>query len=114
MDSWIQQRKSVDGLQWEQTALIETLAYFVTFWCSGLRSADRPLWHGSRFRVGHAARTYYAGPGNAFWRTLFKVGLTPRLLQPTEYDFVPQYGPGTDGSGQDGLGFGHYSPTGAL
>lgn len=23
-------------------------------------------------------RAYYAGPGNAFWPTLFKVGLTPR------------------------------------
>ena len=39
-------------------------------------------------------RAYYAGPGNAFWRTLFEVGLTPRRLQPAEYDFVPQYGLG--------------------
>lgn len=37
---------------------------------------------------------YYAGPGNAFWRTLFEVGLTPRLLQPAQYASVPQYGLG--------------------
>jgi TDG/mug DNA glycosylase family protein len=30
-------------------------------------------------------RAYYAGPGNAFWVTLFTVGLTPVLVQPAEY-----------------------------
>jgi len=44
--------------------------------------------------VSAKQRAYYAGPGNAFWRTLFEVGLTPRLLQPAEYSFVPQYGLG--------------------
>jgi double-stranded uracil-DNA glycosylase len=39
-------------------------------------------------------RAYYAGPGNAFWRTLFEVGLTPRLLEPAQYGVVPQYGLG--------------------
>ena len=28
---------------------------------------------------------YYAGPGNAFWKTLHEIGLTPRRLQPEEY-----------------------------
>jgi TDG/mug DNA glycosylase family protein len=28
---------------------------------------------------------YYAGPGNAFWPTLHKVGLTPREVRPEEY-----------------------------
>jgi TDG/mug DNA glycosylase family protein len=28
---------------------------------------------------------YYAGPGNAFWRTLHRVGLTPRILEPEEF-----------------------------
>lgn len=28
---------------------------------------------------------YYAGPGNAFWRTLYQVGLTPRMLEPEEF-----------------------------
>lgn len=37
---------------------------------------------------------YYAGPGNAFWRTLFEIGLTPRLLQPAEYYSVAQFGLG--------------------
>jgi TDG/mug DNA glycosylase family protein len=37
-------------------------------------------------------RAYYAGPGNAFWPTLFEVGLTPRLLQPEEYEAITRYG----------------------
>ncbi len=37
---------------------------------------------------------YYAGPGNAFWPTLFEVGLTPRLLAPEEYRCLPEYGLG--------------------
>ncbi len=37
---------------------------------------------------------YYAGPGNAFWRTLFEVGLTPRLLAPAQYATMPQFGLG--------------------
>ena len=28
---------------------------------------------------------YYAGPGNKFWETLFKVGLTPTQLKPEQY-----------------------------
>jgi TDG/mug DNA glycosylase family protein len=28
---------------------------------------------------------YYAGAGNAFWRTLHRVGLTPRALAPEEF-----------------------------
>jgi TDG/mug DNA glycosylase family protein len=37
---------------------------------------------------------YYARPGNKFWPTLFKVGLTPRPLRPNEYATVIQYGLG--------------------
>lgn len=37
---------------------------------------------------------YYAGPGNAFWPTLFKTGLTPRLFKPEEYPIVVEYGLG--------------------
>src|SRR6185437_4825767 len=37
---------------------------------------------------------YYAHPGNHFWRTLFAVGLTPRLLAPAEFRDVPQFGIG--------------------
>lgn len=32
-----------------------------------------------------AERAYYAHPGNLFWRALFEVGLTPRLLAPAEF-----------------------------
>jgi len=39
-------------------------------------------------------QAYYAGPGNAFWPTLFEVRLTPRLLRPEEYHVVTQYGLG--------------------
>lgn len=37
---------------------------------------------------------YYAGPGNKFWKTLYAVGLTPRLLDPAEFPLLPQYGIG--------------------
>jgi TDG/mug DNA glycosylase family protein len=37
---------------------------------------------------------YYAGPGNKFWVTLCKVGLTPRQLRPEEYATITQYGLG--------------------
>ena len=37
---------------------------------------------------------YYAGPGNRFWPTLQRVGLTPRLLAPPEFRCVRRYGIG--------------------
>lgn len=37
---------------------------------------------------------YYAGRGNAFWPTLYRVGLTPRLLAPHEFRLLPRYGLG--------------------
>lgn len=37
---------------------------------------------------------YYAGPGNAFWPTLFEVGLTPHRLKPEEYRSITQFGLG--------------------
>lgn len=39
-------------------------------------------------------RAYYAWPGNAFWETLWRVGLTPRRLRPAEYREVLEYGLG--------------------
>ena len=46
--------------------------------------------------AGASARAgaYYAGPGNRFWPTLHRVGLTPRLLAPAEFRAVLQYGIG--------------------
>ena len=40
------------------------------------------------------ARAYYAGPGNRFWPTLHRTGLTPRLLAPAEFPSVLRYGIG--------------------
>ena len=37
---------------------------------------------------------YYAKPGNKFWATLYQVGLTPVLLNPTEYLRLLDYGIG--------------------
>jgi double-stranded uracil-DNA glycosylase len=37
---------------------------------------------------------YYAGRGNKFWRTIFEIGLTPRLLEAGEFRLLPQYGIG--------------------
>jgi double-stranded uracil-DNA glycosylase len=37
---------------------------------------------------------YYAGPGNQFWPTLFRTGLTPRQLTPHEFATVVEYGIG--------------------
>lgn len=41
-----------------------------------------------------AARAYYAKPGNRFWPTLHRVGLTPRQLEPSEFATVTRYGLG--------------------
>jgi TDG/mug DNA glycosylase family protein len=39
-------------------------------------------------------RAYYAGPGNAFWKTLFEVGLTPTRFEPEQYENVLPVGLG--------------------
>lgn len=39
-------------------------------------------------------QAYYAGPGNQFWPTLYKVGLIPVKLVPEEYATLPIYGIG--------------------
>jgi TDG/mug DNA glycosylase family protein len=36
-------------------------------------------------------RAYYAGPGNSFWPTLYRVKLTPRQLLPREYGDILQW-----------------------
>ena len=37
---------------------------------------------------------YYANPTNAFWRTLYEIGLTPSQLHPTEFRTLTDYGVG--------------------
>jgi TDG/mug DNA glycosylase family protein len=57
------------------------------------------------------AGAYYAGPGNAFWATLYAVGLTPRRLAPSEFRKLLEFGIGltdlckvTSGSDQEIVG----------
>ncbi len=38
--------------------------------------------------------SYYAGPGNAFWKTLHAIGLTPVQLAPAEFERLPEFGIG--------------------
>ncbi len=40
------------------------------------------------------AGAYYAGPGNALWQTLFDVRLTPRKLEPSEWQSLLEFGIG--------------------
>ena len=55
----------------------------------------RIIFCGSAVGSASARRgAYYAGPGNAFWPTLYEVGLTPRLLAPEEYKSITRYGLG--------------------
>src|SRR5438105_2813609 len=37
---------------------------------------------------------YYAGRGNQFWEMLYRVGVTPRVLTPTEFMRLQEYGIG--------------------
>jgi TDG/mug DNA glycosylase family protein len=60
--------------------LAENLDLVVCGSAAGRRSAQRKL--------------YYAGPGNKFWRTLARVGLTPRQLSPSEYRLLLGHGIG--------------------
>jgi len=39
-------------------------------------------------------KAYYANPGNQFWRTLHRAGLTPRLFHPQEYPKLLELGIG--------------------
>jgi len=41
-----------------------------------------------------AVGAYYAGPGNRFWPTLHRVGLTPILIAPRDFGSVLGYGIG--------------------
>jgi len=60
--------------------LAEDLALVVCGSAAGRRSAE--------------LKQYYAGPGNKFWRTLARIGLTPRLLSASEYPLLLGFGIG--------------------
>lgn len=44
--------------------------------------------------VSAQQKAYYAHPGNAFWRTLFEVGLTPVRIEPANYACITAFGLG--------------------
>jgi TDG/mug DNA glycosylase family protein len=55
---------------------------------------------------------YYAGPGNLFWPTLHKVGLTPRRIAPAEYRDILAYGLGLTDLAKGAFGSDHELPPG--
>ena len=64
--------------------------------------------------VSAARGCYYAHPQNKFWRTLYAVGLTPRLLDPTEYAALPRFGVGLTDIAKTTSGMDKQLPAGAL
>lgn len=64
--------------------------------------------------VSAARGQYYAHPQNKFWRTLHKVGLTPRLLTPTEYPLLPEFGIGLTDIAKNVSGMDSELPAGSL
>ena len=50
---------------------------------------------------------YYAGPCNRFWRTLYEVGLTPRVFQPSEFRDLLTLGIGLTDMSKLGAGMDH-------
>lgn len=60
-----------------------------------LRGGLRVVFCGTALGAASArAHAYYAGPGNKFWPTLHRIGLTPTRLAPTEYRSVLDHGVG--------------------
>ena len=57
---------------------------------------------------------YYAGPGNAFWPTLFRIGLTPRILAPAEFRTIVHYGLGLTDMAKTASGNDHELPPGSF
>ena len=64
--------------------LPDVLAKGLTIVFVGTAAGDRSAKEGA----------YYAHPGNKLWRTLHAVGLTPRLLNPSEFRDALAYGIG--------------------
>jgi TDG/mug DNA glycosylase family protein len=57
---------------------------------------------------------YYAHPQNKFWRILYEVGLTPRLLEPEEFAELPRWGVGLTDIAKHVSGMDAELPAGAL
>ena len=57
---------------------------------------------------------YYAHPQNRFWTALHAFGLTPRKLNPEEYNELPQWGLGLTDIAKHASGMDRELPAGAL
>lgn len=58
--------------------------------------------------VGHKsarASACYVGPGNKFWKILYEIGFTPRVLRPKEYSTLLQLRRGADRPREDEVGW---------
>ncbi len=67
--------------------------------------------------LGHESarrKAYYAHPGNAFWKTLYRLGLTPHQLLPEAYPQVLQYGIGLTDLCKTFSGNDHELPSGCF
>jgi TDG/mug DNA glycosylase family protein len=64
--------------------------------------------------VSAARGQYYAHPQNKFWRTLHKVGLTPRLLDPSEFTLLAEFGVGLTDIAKHVSGMDNQLPPGSL
>ena len=64
--------------------------------------------------VSAARGAYYAHPQNRFWTALHAFGLTPRKLNPDEYDELPQWGLGLTDIAKHVSGMDRELPAGAL
>jgi TDG/mug DNA glycosylase family protein len=64
--------------------------------------------------VSAKRRQYYAHPQNKFWRTLHAVGLTPRLLDPSEYPLLAGFGIGLTDIAKHVSGMDNQLPPGSL
>jgi TDG/mug DNA glycosylase family protein len=64
--------------------------------------------------VSAQRKQYYAHPQNKFWRALHDVGLTPRLLQPSEYEALLSYRIGLTDIAKHVSGMDNQLPRGSL
>jgi TDG/mug DNA glycosylase family protein len=64
--------------------------------------------------VSAQRKQYYAHPQNKFWRALHAAGLTPRLLQPSEYETLLTYRIGLTDIAKHVSGMDNQLPRGSL
>ena len=64
--------------------------------------------------VSAERKQYYAHPQNKFWRALHAAGLTPRLLQPSEYETLLTYRIGLTDIAKHVSGMDNQLPRGSL